>query len=162
MICVEFVTGDLRDIECDALCGTTNPFLNLSGGVGAALSERVGAGLQEELHAFLVKRNRKHFEPGTVVKSALTFHGRRIYMAVSSDGFGSSSEKIVARCVSNVIRYSVDENAKSLAIPFFGTGYGHLGKDSFLSGFWQGVKQSHSRRPFHLFVVSTEELNDYS
>jgi len=125
------IHGDVCFAKTDIICGTTNPYLNLSGGVGGAVRELLGDLVQLDLHAFLHESGRSSVIPGSVIKSRCKLNGRILYFAVSTDVFSQSSVEIVTTCIKNILRSAREDRARTISIPKFGTGYGRLTEEQF-------------------------------
>jgi hypothetical protein len=87
-------TGDLLEIEADALICSANPQLNLSGGVGGAILLRYGEAMQKELHAKLRTAGLPYLNPGAAVAtSPCGTKYRTVIHAVAIDGFYDTSPR---------------------------------------------------------------------
>ena len=129
---VTVVAGDVLDEQVDVLICTANVQLNLSGGVNGALLLRGGAEIQRELHDFLQSGGRSHVPPGTVVRSSPgPLAVRHILHVVAVDAFYGSSVEQVQAAIENSLQAAAELEARTVAMPSLGTGYGPLSYADF-------------------------------
>ena len=64
------------DAPTEALLCTANPWLNMSGGVNAAILGRGNLAIQEELHAHIARGPTRYVPSGTVVEGWKSSEGR--------------------------------------------------------------------------------------
>lgn len=119
--------GDVLQIPADVLISTTNPWLNLSGGVNGAILAAGGEPVQAELHAHLAKLGTKAVPAGSVVvTSAGNLPFRHIIHAVAIDPFYDSSIELVRETFLATLTLADQLGASSVATPTLATGYGPL------------------------------------
>lgn len=115
----------------DVLISTANPWLNMSGGVNAAIRERE-PGIQQELRNYLNHINKKAVPAGSVVTtSAGSLPFSHIIHAVAIDPFYDSTIQIVAETLNAAFQSAVSLQARSISMPTLATGYGHLSVEDF-------------------------------
>jgi O-acetyl-ADP-ribose deacetylase (regulator of RNase III) len=126
---------DLLNEPCEALVVSGNPFLNLSGGVGADLLNRYGQAIQTELHYHLKKIGRRYVEPTDVVP---TFGGdvpyKVILHAVAIDAFYETSPEWVTATFSKALALAAKYEARAVAAAALATGYGRMSLLDFAVG----------------------------
>jgi O-acetyl-ADP-ribose deacetylase (regulator of RNase III) len=125
----------LHNEPADALIVSANPFLNLSGGVGADLLNRYGQAIQDELHYYLRSRGKRHVEPCEVVP---TFGGntpyRLIVHAVAIDAFYDTEPAWVTAALNSALELIAQHDVRRVALVALATGYGHLSMRDFATG----------------------------
>jgi len=128
---VQISIGDVLTTPADVLISTANPWLNMSGGVNAAIRER-DPSIQDELRACLQKLDKSAVPAGTVVAtSAGNLPFSHILHAVAIDPFYDSSVEIVAATMESAFTQARALSAHSVSMPTLATGYGHLSVEDF-------------------------------
>ena len=123
--------GDVLNTPADVLIAPANPWLNLSGGVNAAISQRCPE-IQTELHGFLKSQELAAVPAGTVVRTTggnLPF--AHILHAVAIDPFYDSSEQLVQDVLAEAFKQAASLAARRVALPALATGYGPLTLPAF-------------------------------
>lgn len=125
----------LWEVPAEALIVSANPFLNLSGGVGADLLNRYGQAIQDELHYHLRSRQKRHVEPCAVVP---TFGGntpyRLIVHAVAIDAFYDTEPEWVTIALENAFCLLARHEVHHVALVALATGYGRMELADFAKG----------------------------
>jgi O-acetyl-ADP-ribose deacetylase (regulator of RNase III) len=119
--------GNILDVDAEALVCSANPYLNLSGGVGATLLQRFGPSVQAELHERLAAQSRRFISPGELVAlehAAAPY--RLVVHAVAVDAFYSSTTERVARLLERALFLADEAGAGTVALTALATGYGSL------------------------------------
>jgi len=126
------IHGDLLDIRADGLLCSANPNLNLSGGVGGALSLRYGPAMQEFLYGYLRERNVKHVPPGTaVIAPPCNTPFRAVAHAVAIDVFYDTTSDLVLQTYLAAIEALSSAGCRTIATACLGCGYGRLSVAEF-------------------------------
>lgn len=123
------IQGDILDVEADVLICSANPWLNLTGGVGAELVTRYDTDvMQERLHKLLLRKTgRKYALQGeTFLYQSETIPYLGVIQAVAIDAFYDSSPEIVERTIRSALEIASKLGAKTAALSALATGYGHL------------------------------------
>ena len=119
----------------DALIVSGNPYLNLSGGVGADLLNRYGQDLQTELHYHLKKIDSRYVQPTDVVP---TFGGHTpykvIFHAVAIDAFYDTSPDWITACYAKALELAAKYEVRTVAAAALATGYGRMPMIDFAVG----------------------------
>ena len=127
--------ANLLHEPADALIVSGNPYLNLSGGVGADLLNRYGQGLQTELYYHLKKIGSRYVQPTDVVP---TFGGDTPYKvilhAVAIDAFYDTSPDWVTSSYANALALALKYGARTVAAAALATGYGRMPMIDFAVG----------------------------
>ena len=114
-------TGDITEVEADAIVNASNIHLKLGAGVSEAIAAKAGTGLQGEMSA--IARMRSIGNGDAVITGAhLMTACRYIIHAATADG----SAKTVSRAVSQCLDLCADRKIGSIAFPALGTGTGGL------------------------------------
>ncbi len=130
-----FQHGNLLDQPADVLICSGNPFLNLSGGVGADLLNRYGQAIQDELRTYLKSRQLRYVQPCDVVPtySGDTPH-KAILHAVAIDAFYDTSPAWITTTIEKALTMAAQHDAKTIALAALATGYGRLSMEEFAEG----------------------------
>jgi O-acetyl-ADP-ribose deacetylase (regulator of RNase III) len=132
---ITITVGDVLSLTGDVLISTANPWLNMSGGVNAAIGERGGGEIQAELHAYLKSQGKAAVPAGTVVRtSAGSLPFCHILHAVAIDPFYDSSSELVTQTMTTAFHRALELAATTIVTPTLGTGYGRLPMESFAKG----------------------------
>lgn len=125
--------GDILEIAADGLICSANPRLQLSGGVGGALSLRHGQAMQEALRELLRSRSLRHVEPGqaVVVPSCGTPY-RAVAHAVAIDAFYDTNAALIVAAYRDAIDQLVRASSRTVAAACLGCGYGRCPIPEFL------------------------------
>lgn len=119
----------------EALIVSANPYLNLSGGVGADLLNRYGQAVQTELHYHLKRIGKRYVQPTDVVP---TFGGDTPYKvvlhAVAIDAFYDTSPDWVTACYVKALELAAKYEARTIAAAALATGYGRMPMSDFAAG----------------------------
>ncbi len=117
--------GDILDVSADILVCSANVYLTLSGGVGGAFLQRYGASMQDALFRYLVERDLRHVERGTVVEMPPSGspYGAVLH-AVAVDGTYETTPTVVADLVEACLRRASGLSAQKVAVSALATGYG--------------------------------------
>ena len=152
--------GDLLDEASDVIVSTANPWLNMSCGVNGAILPRGGEKVQEELHSYLRNLGKSAVEPGTVVLTTPgPLRARQILHAVAIDPFYDSSIEVIECTVRTVLTEARRLGAKTVAMPYLATGYGHLSMEQFAAGFAQAI-EAEDWAPIERVVVVVRKEDD--
>ena len=136
---VVVTVGDVLDAAADVLISTSNPWLNMSGGVNGAIREREHS-IQPELRAHLESVGESAIPACSVVRtSAGDLPFSHIIHAVAIDPFYDSSHQIVADTLTAAFNLAVSLDAKTIAMPTLATGYGPITIDVFARAFADAV-----------------------
>ena len=126
---------NLLSEPADALVVSGNPYLNLSGGVGADLLNRYGQDLQTELHYHLKKIGQRYVQPTDVVP---TFGGHTPYKvilhAVAIDAFYDTAPDWITACYAKALELAAKYDARTVAAAALATGYGRMPMIDFAVG----------------------------
>lgn len=130
---VEVLVGDVLRTPADVLISTANPWLQMTGGVNLKiiLSPR-GEDVHAELQTYLPTEGRRWVPPGTVVRTgpgSLPF--RCILHAVAIQPDYESSVELVSATIAEAFAQARDLNARTVALPALGTGFGPLSMAEF-------------------------------
>ena len=130
-----FRHANLLDQPADVLICSGNPFLNLSGGVGADLLNRYGQPLQDELRSYLASRKLRYVQPCDVVP---TYGGNTPYKvilhAIAIDAFYDSSPVWITATIEKALTIAAQHEARSVALAALATGYGRMSLSDFAAG----------------------------
>lgn len=128
---VQLIVGDVLQTPADVLISTANPWLNMSGGVNAAIRER-DASIQDELRERLNEMGTAAVPAGTVlVTSGGTLPFSHIIHAVAIDPFYDSSVDIVSKTLRAAFRQARALAARTISLPTLATGYGPMTVEQF-------------------------------
>ena len=133
---IMFKAGDIVDEPVEGLVCTGNVLLNMSGGVNGELLLRGGDNMQQELHEYLRKSNRRFVEPGFAMEIGPSpTHFKCIVYTVAVDGFYDSSRLLVEKALGNALTMLANKHCATVAVPALATGYGHLKLADFVAAF---------------------------
>jgi len=125
----------ILDIPADVLVCSANGSLHLTGGVGADLMARYGAGMQDELHALLARRQERFARRGEVFVHRMDgVPYLAILHAVAIDAFYESSAPVITDVVTQSLTIAAELDAKSVALAALATGFGNLTLADFAEG----------------------------
>lgn len=128
--------GNILDEPADVLVCSANPFLMLSGGVGADLLERYGRAMQIALEQVVKGRTPHYIPQGEVVpyiaKEILPY--RAVLHAVAIDGWYNSSPQVIENTVTTALGMAATYEARRVALTALATGHGHLSLPQFAEG----------------------------
>jgi O-acetyl-ADP-ribose deacetylase (regulator of RNase III) len=118
----EGVTGDITDLEVDAIVNPANSYLLMGGGLAGVLKRRGGKIIEEEA--------RKH-APLPIGEAVITSAGKLkakyvIHAPTMVEPAGSTNPDNVYRATNAAIRTACDNKIKTIAVPGMGTGVGGL------------------------------------
>jgi len=129
--------GNILDEAADVLVCSANPWLDLSGGVGADLLARHGAGVQAGLQDQLRGRDRRFVPQGEVVAtSPVGLPWKAVLHAVAVDGFYHTSPEMIQKVVRLALEQAASLGARKVALAALATGHG----DISLADFAQGIQ----------------------
>jgi O-acetyl-ADP-ribose deacetylase (regulator of RNase III) len=140
-ISAALVQGDIAGRTADALVNAANDRLMMGGGVAAALRSRGGIEIHEEAIQHAPK------PPGSVVRTgAGKLAARFVYHAVVIDyeTRGGTSEADVRVVVLELVRRSLEDSVRSMALPLFGAGVGGLGAEQSLLAILDALEEAGS------------------
>jgi O-acetyl-ADP-ribose deacetylase (regulator of RNase III) len=126
---------DILDIKAEILVCSANVSLNLTGGVGADIIKRCGAGMQEELHEMLESRTPKYASQGEVY--VCNPHGlpyKTVFHAVAVNPLYNSSIQVIEKLLEKVFLKAQEFDAQSIALTALATGFGNLTLEDFAKG----------------------------
>jgi O-acetyl-ADP-ribose deacetylase (regulator of RNase III) len=125
---------DILDQPADVLICSANPWLNLSGGVGAAFRERYGDEMQQKLHRYLAEHGLRQVPAGSAIviePCGAPYLG--VIHAVGIDVFYQSSVELIATSITNSLAAAAELGARTVALAAIGTGYGRMPLEGFAS-----------------------------
>jgi len=125
---------DILDQPAEALIYSTNVFLSCSGGVGGALVDRYGAGVQEMLQEMLPGSARRgRAAQGSIFEGTLpNMPYRQIFHTVPADIWQNTTPEVVERVLAAALGRCVELGLRSVALSALATGFGHMMLDDFL------------------------------
>lgn len=128
--------GDILDEPADLLICSANGFLDLSGGVGAAIRMRHGMAMQEALHAHRSNLGVKAIPRGEIaVTPACGTHFKLgVIHAIAVDVFYQSDAGVVTELVDRALTKAAELGAARVALVALATGYGPLSMTDFANG----------------------------
>ncbi|MBS2040431.1 macro domain-containing protein [bacterium] len=132
MVYFKLIQGDIVGAEADVLVCSANPWLRLTGGVGASLREAAGEGVEQELQAALQAREAQWLEPGTIIQTGPVLAFQAVLHAVAIDGRYHSHQFLLRDVLEGVFRRCRDSKWRTLALPALATGYGNYPMVDFL------------------------------
>jgi O-acetyl-ADP-ribose deacetylase (regulator of RNase III) len=129
---ITIFTGDIADVQADAVCTSTNPRLSLMMGTGASIRDRGGFEVLRACEQLIEEERSRTGRSVLPVGSAhATTAGAlpfrvAIHCIASDASHHISSPEIVRACVKNALRIAADRGCESVAMPVFGTGHARL------------------------------------
>lgn len=131
---ISIYTGDLVDVQADAVCTSTNTRLSLMMGTGGRVRERGGPEVLRACEEIVRQSGGQHLPVGS---AHLTTAGKLPFKAaihcVASDTSHLSSENVIRACVSNALLRATDAGCATVAMPVFATGHAHVRFERALS-----------------------------
>lgn len=128
-------SGDILNEPADTLICSANGFLDLSGGVGAAIRMRYGMQMQEQLHAIRSERGSRPLARGEIVVTPSCGSSYRFVIhAVAVDTFYQSDATVITKIVDKALHEAAERHAGSVALVALATGYGPLTMADFADG----------------------------
>lgn len=125
---------DILDQPADVLICSANPWLNLSGGVGAAFRERYGDEMQQKMHRYLVDQGVRQISAGSaIVMEPCGSPYLGVIHAVGIDVFYQSSIELIATSITNSLTAAAKLGARTVSLAAIGTGYGRMPLEAFAS-----------------------------
>ncbi len=130
----QLIRSNIIDIEADALIYSTNARLALTGGVGAALLEKFGLVLQNELLCCSSGTGRQMAEVGDVFETRLPgMPWKCIFHTIATDDLYHTRPETVLAILRKCFRRCVELQAiNSIITSPLGAGYGDLELDRFV------------------------------
>jgi len=129
---IKVLQGDITHSRADVLVVSANPWLRLTGGVGAALEALAGDSPRLELETHLKASGLAMVDPGTVLGTGPAGEFQAVLHAVAIDGRYHSSPDLVRASLMEVFAQARQGGYKSMALPALATGYGNLPMIDFL------------------------------
>jgi len=116
---IDLQTGDITEVEVDAIVNAANTDLVLGAGVAGAIRRRGGRAIQDACD---------RFAPIPLGESVRTTGGELpqphvIHAAVMEWG-GGATEESIRGCTRSALRVAAESGARSVAFPALGTGVG--------------------------------------
>lgn len=114
---IELTTGDLTEMDVDAIVNAANNDLQLGGGVAGAIRRRGGDSIQRECN-----------EIGTIPVGGAAITGggklkaRHVIHAASMQLGGATTAKALRSSTAHCLRIAAEKGLKSIAFPAVGTG----------------------------------------
>ena len=112
-------TGDITDVEADALVNAANTDLVLGAGVAGAIRRRGGRAIQDACD---------RLAPIPLGESVRTTGGElpqpHVIHAAVLDWGGGATEESIRACTRSALRVAVENDLRSIAFPALGTGVG--------------------------------------
>lgn len=128
----EFKSGDILDEAADVLVCSANVYLNLSGGVGGALSLRYGHEMQAALRDILRQSGRQFVQPGEVIVAPpCGAPYKAVIHAVAVDAFYESSVDLVSATARASLIAAAKLDSRRVALTALATGYGRMSIGQF-------------------------------
>jgi O-acetyl-ADP-ribose deacetylase (regulator of RNase III) len=116
---IELRTGDITDVEVDALVNAANTDLALGAGVAGAIRRRGGRAIQDACD---------RLAPIPLGESVRTTGGElaqpHVIHAAVMDWGGGATEESIRACTRSALRVAVENDLRSIAFPALGTGVG--------------------------------------
>lgn len=116
---IELRTGDITDVEADAIVNAANTDLVLGAGVAGAIRRRGGRAVQDACD---------RLAPIPLGESVRTPGGelpqRHVIHAAVIEWGGGATEESVRACTRSALRVAAENEARSIAFPALGTGAG--------------------------------------
>ncbi|RPH52421.1 MAG: hypothetical protein EHM85_02875 [Desulfobacteraceae bacterium] len=119
---VILATGDISEVEADAIVNASNTRLVLGAGVSGAISAKAGASLQTEMSAIAARKTPKAGD-AVITSSHSLAKCRYIIHAATVEG----SPETVSMAVQNCLAICMEKRIACIAFPALGTGTGGLG-----------------------------------
>jgi len=128
------INANIVDVEADALVYSTNTQLALTGGVGAALMQKCGWGIQSDLQSCSQGMGRKMAEVGDVFETqSRNYPWKIIFHTVATDELYHTDPSTVSYILKRCVRRCAELGSiKSLITSPLGAGYGDLDLDTFV------------------------------
>lgn len=128
----EICNVDVLEWKAEGLIYSTNLFLNCSGGVGSCLATKYGPQLQESLHSYLAKANRRHADQGEIIELVTDLMPyKNVFHTLPCDGFYNTNSEIVVSILSQCLDRCLDQKIRTVAMSALATGYGHFDRPQF-------------------------------
>lgn len=127
---IDVRVGDITQHPADILIAGANPWLRLTGGVGAALMAAAGPRVAEEMAFHLESAGSAHLPTGSIVVTSaapLPFH--EAWHVVTVDHKYKAHPDLVGSCLSEILARA---EGRHVALSALGTGYGGLEMVDFL------------------------------
>lgn len=121
--------GDIARVPAEVLVASANPWLRLTGGVGAALEAVAGESVRVELEDYLRATGQAMVPPGSVIATGPAGDFASVLHAVAIDGRYRSSPKLLRETLRRVLAQA---RGRSIVLPALATGYGNLPMIDFL------------------------------
>ena len=132
---IKVVVQDLLDATADCMLCTANPWLNMSGGVNAAILGRGNMAIQRELHAHIAARPVKYVDAESVVETSTgDLNVDMLLHCVAIDGFYHSDSAMITRVVDRALTLAAQRGCETVVMPTLATGYGPLSMRQFALG----------------------------
>lgn len=119
---VILATGDISEVEADAIVNASNTRLILGAGVSGAISAKAGASLQTEMSAIAARKSLKAGD-AVITGSHSLANCRHIIHTATVEG----SLETVCMAVQNCLAICIEKRIDCIAFPALGTGTGGLG-----------------------------------
>ncbi len=129
------LNSQIENVAADALVYSTNPYLRLTGGVGASLLEKYGFAVQEILDQQLKNPGQDSVAIGSVFEGVVPgMPWKRVFHTVATDLAYMTNPKIVRRIVKICLaECEQDHSIGSVAFSAIGCGWGSMRYVDFIS-----------------------------
>jgi len=124
---------DILDEPAEALIYSTNVELNCSGGVGGALVDRYGTGVQTALRSLLAAAGTARMPQGSVCEQTLPgLPYRALFHTVPTNRWHQTTPEVVAQVLRQALRRCLELGIDRVALSALATGFGDLILEDFL------------------------------
>ena len=125
---LRIMVGDLAHQQVDALVSSDDGFLNMAGGVSAAIREAAGEQMAFDVSRFApVRPGRAVVTPGHGLAARFVFHG--ITIGFSRDRLLLPSPDMISEILASCFYHADTLDVTSVAFPLLGTGAGGFPQD---------------------------------
>ena len=154
---ITIFSGDICDVDAEALCTSTNPRLSLAMGTGGSVRHRGGHQILRQCERIVAAEYRRSgfrmLSPGSAhVTRSGDLPARIIVHCVASDSAHKSSEGVIRRCVENALARVDEAECRTVAMPLFGAGHAGFDFDRALTAIAETLRDS-STNVSHAYIV---------
>ena len=154
---ITIFSGDICDVDAEAICTSTNPRLSLAMGTGGSVRHRGGHQILRQCERIVAAEYRRSgfrmLSPGSAhVTRSGDLPARIIVHCVASDSAHKSSEVIIRRCVGNALARADESSCSTVAMPLFGAGHAGFEFSRALTAIAETLRDT-STNVSHVYIV---------
>jgi O-acetyl-ADP-ribose deacetylase (regulator of RNase III) len=157
----QITIADIFEVKAEGLICSSNPNLNLSGGVSGAFLLRYGTGMQDFLHSHLRSTGQRFIQPGNVVLAppcGSTY--KAVAHAVAIDAFYDTNCGFIRSAYENAIGQLANASCRTIVAACLACGYGRCATPDFIKSIEPLIAKSYLGVDSITLATTNTELAD--